>query len=78
MSSIPAHSLNPTVYCHGSLSMEETVKLHVPLCEDVIKLLALDQQIMRFSAKSIIVLERDGERGLVISFTISTTASLSH
>ncbi|KAI9367805.1 transferase family-domain-containing protein [Aspergillus egyptiacus] len=40
--------------------MEETlVKLSVPLSEDVIKLSALDQQIMRFYAKSVMIFELD-------------------
>ncbi|KAJ0414845.1 transferase family-domain-containing protein [Aspergillus carlsbadensis] len=38
---------------------QTTVKLSVPLCEDVIKLSALDQQIMRFYAESFMVFEFD-------------------
>ncbi|KAL4915859.1 transferase [Aspergillus aurantiobrunneus] len=40
--------------------MEETVvKLSVPLSEDVIRLSALDQQIMRFYAKTVLIFELD-------------------
>ncbi|KAL4951403.1 transferase [Aspergillus filifer] len=39
--------------------MAETVKLSVPLSEDVIKLSALDQQIMRFYAKTVLIFETD-------------------
>ncbi|KAL4869852.1 hypothetical protein BDV12DRAFT_70138 [Aspergillus spectabilis] len=43
--------------------MEETlVKLSVPVSEDVIKLSALDQQIMRFYAKSVIVFKLDATK----------------
>ncbi|KAL3482092.1 transferase [Aspergillus californicus] len=38
---------------------EKLVKLSVPLSEDVIKLSALDQQIMRFYAKSVMIFELD-------------------
>ncbi|KAL5334143.1 hypothetical protein BJX70DRAFT_402846 [Aspergillus crustosus] len=40
--------------------MEETqIKLSVPVSEDVIKLSALDQQIMRFYAKSVVIFKLD-------------------
>ncbi|RDW67403.1 Acyltransferase easC [Aspergillus mulundensis] len=40
--------------------MEETkIKLSVPLSEDVIKLSALDQQIMRFYPKTLLIFEQD-------------------
>ncbi|KAL4928188.1 transferase [Aspergillus undulatus] len=43
--------------------MEETrVKLSVPLSEDVIKLSALDQQIMRFYAKTVLIFELDSAK----------------
>ncbi|KAL4973040.1 transferase [Aspergillus desertorum] len=46
--------------------MEETkVKLSVPLSEDVIKLSALDQQIMRFYAKTVLVFQRDSAKASI-------------
>ncbi|KAL4773243.1 transferase [Aspergillus nidulans var. acristatus] len=46
--------------------MEETnVKLSVPLSEDVIKLSALDQQIMRFYAKTVLIFERNSSKASI-------------
>ncbi|KAL4995135.1 transferase family-domain-containing protein [Aspergillus recurvatus] len=43
--------------------MQETkVRLSVPLSEDVIELSALDQQIMRFYAKTVLIFERDSSK----------------
>ncbi|KAL4901147.1 hypothetical protein BDW74DRAFT_170319 [Aspergillus multicolor] len=43
--------------------MEETkIKLSVPLSEDVIKLSVLDQQIMRFYPKTLLIFERDSSK----------------